>query len=223
MRQIALAASFGLACAGCGDRLDRVEITETREADPHRPPPAAMTSAERFGFSAQLPPGHPPLDGEQLPDSGGEGSRSSDIAWDLPDGWVQAPPRPMRVATFLAGDDQSVECYVSELAGGGGLEANLNRWCRQMGNSPLDDSAIQDLPQITVLGQSAPLLELHGDYQGMRGGVRKDSLLFGTIAVSGTRTLFVKMIGPEALAAGQRDAFVAFCESLRFSPDQNTM
>jgi len=223
MKRLAIILFIGIACTGCGDPPDRAEITETRAADPHRPPPESLTAAERFGFSRQLPPGHPPIDNGQLPENIGELSRSSDFAWDVPDGWVQGPSRPMRVATFLAGEDRAVECYVSEVGGGGGVEANLNRWCGQIGNPPLDQSAAQALPQIQVLGQPAPLLELRGDYHGMRGGVRKDSFLLGTIAVTGEQTLFVKMIGPVAQAEDQRQAFVSFCESLRLSRSQNLM
>ena len=216
--------TVGIVCAGCGNPPDQVEITESREAGPHRPPPREMTSAERFGFAAQLPPGHPPIDNTQLAGSVGASSRSSDITWDVPDGWVQGAPRPMRVVTFHAGGNRAIECYVSEIGGrGGGIEANLNRWCGQMGKPPLKEDAIQQLPRITVLGQSAPLLSLRGDYQGMRGDSRKNSLLLGTIAITGAETVFVKMIGPEARAEDQREAFVAFCESLEMSRSQNTL
>jgi len=220
MKELAKALAVGIVCAGCGDLPDQVEISETREADPHRPPPASMTAAERFGFSPQLPPGHPPIENGQFPGETANLSQTSDFTWNVPDGWMQGPSRPMRVVTFLAGQDQAVECYVSELGGGLGIEANLNRWCGQMGNPLLEEGAVEHLPHIEVLGRSAPFLELRGDYHGMRGGPRKNSFLLGTMAVSGEQTLFIKMIGPEAQADDQRQAFVAFCESLQLSPSQ---
>ena len=223
MRVLAKALAVGIICTGCGDLPDQVEISETRAADPHRPPPASMTAAERFGFSSQLPPGHPPIENGQFPGETVTLSPVSDFTWDVPDGWVQGPPRPMRVVTFMAGQDQAVECYVSEVGGGGGIDANLNRWCGQIGNPPLEEGAVEDLPHIKVLGKPTPLLELRGDYHGMRGGLREKSFLLGTIAVAGGRTLFIKMIGPEAQADDQRKAFVTFCESLQLSYSHHKM
>jgi len=120
------------------------------------------------------------------------------------------------MVTLLSGADQSVECYIAELGGlGGGVAANLNRWRRQVGADPLSEAALADLPGITVLGQSVPLLDVEGTFQGMSGAARADSRLLGTVVPAEGRTFFIKMVGPSAEVAAQREAFVAFCESLR--------
>jgi hypothetical protein len=108
------------------------------------------------------------------------------------------------------------ECYVTVLSGpAGGVDANLNRWQEQMGQPPLEATAIQALPRLTVLGREAPFMEATGDFTGMDGQTQGSSALLGVICPLEDRALFVKMTGPRDEVLAEKENFVAFCESLR--------
>lgn len=136
---------------------------------------------------------------------------AASLKWEAPEGWEQGPERMMRVVTFNIGE---TECYVSVLGGdGGGMAANINRWQGQMGQPALTEEAIAALPTVEILGVPSPVASIEGDYTGMSGDSQSGYTMIGTVCLLGNQTLFVKMIGPSAEAAAQRDKFVAFCES----------
>jgi hypothetical protein len=134
------------------------------------------------------------------------------LRWETPDGWEEGPERMMRVVTFALGD---VECYVSALSGtAGGVLANINRWQQQMGQEPLTEEDLAQLPTMNVLGQDVPLVSIEGDFTGMGGQTQPDSLMLGTVCPMGSQTVFIKLTGPSQQAAQHREKFIAFCESL---------
>jgi hypothetical protein len=104
---------------------------------------------------------------------------------------------------------------VARLAGeGGGLESNLNRWCSQFGHDALTPAEIDALPRVSFLGGRAPVLELHGSFRGMDDVEREGQALLGTARVDPAGSLFVKLVGPEALVARERQNFLDFVASL---------
>lgn len=138
-----------------------------------------------------------------------------DLQWDAPAGWVEASAGPMRVVSFQAAP--RTECYVSALPGdGGGLAGNLNRWRRQMGAEPLTADALNALPAVDLLGEPVPLLNVAGTFTSMQGASSPEYRMLGAVRLLPGRAVFVKMVGPDTEVAAQREAFVAFCESLRF-------
>ena len=119
----------------------------------------------------------------------------------------------MRAVTYQTG---AVECYVTTLTGtGGGLEANINRWCGQIGQEALTSEVIAALPRITMLGQEAVLVELAGDYSGMGDDAAAGSMLLGTVCELPGETVFVKMTGPEAAVRAEKESFLAFSKSIK--------
>jgi hypothetical protein len=69
---------------------------------------------------------------------------------------------------------------VTRLAGvAGGVQANIDRWCRQMGAPPLTPQEFEALPIIGVLGVDAPVVEVDGGYTGMNGESVPDARLIG--------------------------------------------
>jgi len=156
----------------------------------------------------QLPDGHPEIGDVQGLAPGTRDNTSVVQSWDAPDTWTQAPDKPMRIVTFTMGESGESECYVTSLSGpAGGVEANVNRWRRQMGKPPLDGPALAELPTVTVLGKPSPMIEITGDFSGMDG--------VGAICPLETETLFVKMTGPANEIQANKEQFVAFCESLK--------
>lgn len=127
----------------------------------------------------------------------------------------------MRVANFSIGEGaDAAECYVTSLAGdGGGVLANLDRWRAQMGAQPLSSAELAELARVTICGVESPVLEMSGDFAGMGGEVQTGSGLLGAVAPLADRALFVKLVGPAATVAEQRETFLVFCESLTLGPD----
>lgn len=144
------------------------------------------------------------------------------LVWQAPAGWRLQPDRTARVVTFHLGPetaedtDQVTECYVTRLAGvAGGVQANIDRWCRQMGAPPLTPQEFEALPMIGVLGVDAPVVEVDGSYTGMNGESVPDARLIGAVIPLAGSTLFVKLTGPREVVSEERDSFLAFCKSLR--------
>lgn len=134
------------------------------------------------------------------------------FAWRVPKGWTRGADRSMRLVTYTVGE---TECYITVLSGdGGGMPMNLNRWLGQLGLPPLSEETLQSLPPLDVLGAPAPLLEAVGVYTGMGSEPRPGTALLGVASIAAGQGIFIKMIGPEAEVATEKENFIAFCESL---------
>lgn len=174
---------FSFALAGCGPDTSPKEITETRIV---RAPANAA---------------------EEKPATGGR------LAWNTPDGWQKGRDRNMRLVTFHPDGNQGVDCYITVLGGAaGGVQANLNRWCDQMGSGPLSAAEIAALPSIDVLGRACRVLGLKGTFSG-----KPDHALYGVVCPLPDRLLTIKMIGPAKLLETERENFEKFCKSLHQS------
>ncbi|GMW02425.1 MAG: hypothetical protein AMXMBFR84_35610 [Candidatus Hydrogenedentota bacterium] len=135
-----------------------------------------------------------------------------DYQWAAPDGWTKAPDRTMRLVTYIA---DGAECYITVLPGtGGGKKMNIDRWYEQMGQPAPTDGELDALPTIQLLGQAAPLVEVSGRFTDMTGNTREGFALLGTLTEDPVASLFVKMVGEEAVVKSQRQSFITFCESI---------
>lgn len=141
-----------------------------------------------------------------------DGLRTFDV--ETPEGWTDAGPRTMRTLNYTA--RVQTECYVTVLPGhAGGLEANVQRWCQQMGADPLAADEIELLPRIPMLGQLAPTVRIDGRYTSMSGDTIESAALLGTVCVRDDEVIFVKMIGPSGEVDSEAARFAGFCRALR--------
>lgn len=180
----------------------------------------------RMDMSTELPAGHPPMgntssgNGMSANDTAAsaeptqvlEGNRSaSGYEWTPPAGWARGPEKAMREITYLVGNGDA-ECYVTLLGGsGGGLLANINRWCGQMGQPPFRESDLASMVQVDMLGTKATLVELERG----SGSSTASEYLLGAVCLLPERSVFVKLTGPRALLERERGAFQEFCKSAR--------
>lgn len=180
-----------------------------------------MTDKERFRFAAmRLPetpttiPANPPGGGSSDEPPGVAGAQ---LKWDTPEGWSEAPASSMRDVNLSFGPDGIGECYVARLPGAaGGLESNVNRWRKQMGQGDLSAEEIAALPKIDIFGVPASLVTIDGSFTGMGGAATiDDARMLGAVLMTPNGALFVKMTGPKDLVAANREAFEAFTASLR--------
>lgn len=132
----------------------------------------------------------------------------------IPKAWRPAPKRSMRSVNLTIAD--GVECYVTVLGGdGGGLEANVARWCGQMAAKALSRDEVAGLPRIEMIGKQAALVVIDGNFSDRRGARVKDARMMVAVCRLDRSTVFVKFIGAKKLVAQHELAFRIFCTSMR--------
>ncbi len=197
---------FSTACDGAATDGVQVRIVENGAAVRWN-----ATVAERFGLVAPgagmalESPGKDIVEG-----SSGPRQSASGLSWQLPGGWGAVAPTSMRIANFTAGDGGEVECYVTTFPGdGGGLLPNVNRWRGQLGLGATTLAELDSLPKLSVLGGEHPWIVLTEESGAQGGG------MLAVVAPHGSRTFFVKLVGPSEAVQAERSRFQAFCESLQ--------
>lgn len=198
-------ALFSMSC----DRLgERVAITESREISSHAGKPHVdIPSATRFFDEAREEP-------QQRPDF------RSLLTWAIPDGWsenTEPDPMGMRLVDLRFGPNKEGECYISLMPGSaGGLEANVNRWRTQMGQTPYTPEEIAKLPKKPFFNRDATFVAFDGDFKGFGAEAAKTGYrMLGLIHSTEQATIFVKLTGPKALVEQNTAAFDQFCQSIK--------
>lgn len=199
--------------------------------------PAAQQEGRSGGLGpvegSELPPGHPPM-GEQAgqggdmiggvpapevprmsPDSYG---KVGPIRWQAPEGWqAQLPTNAMRQAQYTipgeAGQEPAeLTVFYFGPGGGGGVEANMQRWAGQFNGGPAATFGERE-----VNGVKVHTVDASGTYDAgmaMGGqGPRDAQRMLGAIAETSQGLYFFRMIGPKALIDGQADGFESFVSS----------
>jgi hypothetical protein len=124
----------------------------------------------------------------------------------VPDHWKPGKLNSFRVEAFeVAEDGELVEITISS-AGGNPLD-NINRWRGQV-----------DLPAWTIeeLQSELMFLPVQGDDAGYVRLVGPKQTILGVIHRGGDRTWFIKLTGPNKLAAREQTHFEDFVKSLKF-------
>jgi hypothetical protein len=164
-----------------------------------------------------LPPGRPPIGGTGMnaPMMSSAGASAAKPAWTVPADWKEVPPAQFLLAEYaIAGaNGAAAEVNVAELDGdGGGLLPNVNRWRRQIG---LGGASEDDLAKLTttIAGGQATLVDMTGTDAKTGGPVR----LVGAMVPVGGQTWFYKLMGAPDVVAGQKDAFLKFIQTAKYS------
>lgn len=198
-----------LPLSGCSDR----EITAYKA--PKDPAPAVMPAPQARGT---LPDGHPPVGGGQPP-AGDQATMAntavptaggSDLQWTAPASWTPKTGSSMRKGSFaVKRDGAEADLAITAFPGDtGGLHANINRWRGQVGLAPAApaelDAAVQHLD-----GRAG----MHFDVVDLVGpsGTR----LLGAITTHNGNSWFFKLMGPDAVVAGEKAAFVEFLHTVK--------
>ena len=194
--------AIALVVAGCSDRGPHEAGVVRELPENEREILVVDSSAERN----RMPSAAPQQQRSELP-----------FTWDVPEGWRQAPPSPMRDISLKFGENDEGECYMSRLPGaGGGLAANVNRWRGQMGQEPATEEEIAALPKRELFGMEATYVSIDGEFSGMGAReAKKESRMLGMILAADFGAIFIKMIGPKDLVEANTEKFEAFCASLK--------
>lgn len=134
------------------------------------------------------------------------------LAWIAPTRWQEQPASGMRQGSFsIPGPDGAVAdlSIIAFPGAAGGLADNLNRWRGQL--------ALPTLPAATVEStvQHLDTPAFHADvvdYVGTANG--EPTRIVGAIINHGGQSWFFKLMGPDALVAGERDTFLAFLQTV---------
>jgi hypothetical protein len=191
-------------CLGCGDDTTIAEIRERQATTDFEP----RSTAERFRMMRGGHGNNPHQGTQAAPQSRG-------FEWTTPEGWEEKkPPGQMREADFRLAREEAVECYLSVAQGG--IAANVMRWRKQMGLEPVAPAAVASLPQQPFLGQGGIFVDLEGTFAGMgQGEPREGYRMLGLLVEEPGRTVTLKMVGPSAVVAEERDRFLELAKSFR--------
>ena len=207
--------SLVLLITGCKDR----EITAYRA--PKEAAPAMPAAPGGMANTNDLPPGHPPVGGSSpaapgsMPAAGGAMANTavptasgSDLRWTAPAVWAVKTGSSMRKGSYaVKGDGGEADLGITAFPGAtGGLEANLNRWRGQVGLPPAPP---EEVVAAAEKFDSNGLQFLVVDYAG--NGTR----LVGAIVPYGGNSWFFKLMGPDAVVAGQKAAFIEFLHTVK--------
>jgi hypothetical protein len=184
------------------------------------PPTGAVVSVPAGGNTNDLPPGHPPIAGftPQMPattqSSGATTMTSGDlpIRWAAPDHWLPKELSQLRKASYNVhgAGSQVADFSIISLAGAaGGFHDNVNRWRGQIGLDPQDAAAID------AGTRHMDSAGLHFDVIEFASTGADTQRVIGAFLTIGEETWFFKLIGPDAVVAGERDSFIQFIRTVR--------
>lgn len=215
-RQIFLTSLLLLALCACKGN-DETSVMSEGDAPAAENGAPAAPPADGGGPMAPLS-----SSGQALPPAGAPGAgASAGIDFDLPAGWQSETPQSnMRLAQAAipgpGGPGQLTVFYFGP-GGGGGVDANIQRWIEQMdvapGTSPRPESFEANGYRISVIDVSGTLKP------SMMGTgpetPQPDSRLLGAVVEGPGGPWFFKATGPEATLGPQREAFLAMLRGVR--------
>lgn len=190
------------------------------------------------GQGGSLPANHPPIGqipGAAMPQgmnaapAGGQHVRPSDVSeygkvgpirWTAPESWIAVnPANEMRLAQYnVPGDEGAGELTVFYFGpgGGGGVDANLERWAGQFTGGPEPVRATRTIGAFTV-----HTVDASGKFDpGMAMGAQPgdNQRVLGAIAETAAGLYFFKLVGPIATVTANEASFEAFLAS--FTPGE---
>lgn len=179
-----------------GQRVVLVQITGQ---GPDGQPSAILAAILPRPGTSPLSPTRPATTTEQPP------SEMRPPTYSVPPEWAEQPAGQFQMALWTVRDgDQQADISLS--LAGGSAEDNLARWAGQVGLTP---DALQDAARpVQIDGRDAVQVELVGGEKTILGVIIPDE--------RAQASWFVKLIGPNDLAARERDRFQQFTESIKF-------
>jgi hypothetical protein len=206
---------------GCGDGGDEVrvyQISHPEDFDPHAGHDHAKPAPDMAAPMSPTPTGgqpsvNPSSSMQSLPGMESAAAAIDTPDWSVPESWEELAPTSIRKGNFrIVQGEQTAEITVTAFPGDvGGLEANVNRWRRQIGlpSEPLA-TLQQSIEPIEIDGQPAFYIDLLNPQATEGIGI------LGAVIPHGTKTWFVKMVGNQSVLEDQQDNLMLFLRSIQF-------
>jgi hypothetical protein len=147
-----------------------------------------------------------------------------EVTYVVPDGWKEEKPSgSMRKAQFrLPGAEGAGDAEMAVFVfpgGGGGVQANINRWIGQFiqpdGSNSMEKSEVKKIENTEL---PVTLVYVAGTFlKGTMGGLKSeipDQAMIAAIVETSTDPWFFKTVGPEATINHWRPAFEKFAETI---------
>lgn len=172
-----------------------------------------------------LPADHPPIGAPGVTDGlpPAPAAPAGALRWEAPAGWQSAKPASsMRMAEYVVPGDAgaaSMTVFYFGAGGGGGVEANIERWIGQFkGQGGAQPQAKRET--LTVGGLTVHTVDVSGTFNAgsaMTGGAQDlaEQRVLGAIVETPQGPYFFKLLGPAATIAAQQASFNAFVQSFK--------
>ncbi|MEA2564350.1 MAG: hypothetical protein QOH06_5854 [Acidobacteriota bacterium] len=163
-----------------------------------------------------------PMSSRGEPVGGGQAEGGS-IKFDFPANWPQQPPSTsMRMAQATipgAGGPGDLVVFFFGPGGGGGVEANIQRWVDQMEPAP---GANPQPETFDVNGFRVTWIDVAGTLKPSNMGTgpateQPNSRLYGAVVEGPGGPWFFKATGPDATLTAERENFLKMLRSVRGS------
>lgn len=165
--------------------------------------------------SASMMPGG---SGTAMPPAGSSGAATGglqtaqghDLEWKAPSHWAKKTASSMRKATYAISEgDATADLAVTAFPGDvGGEVANVNRWRGQVGLQPVSEAeALSSVVRLEANGLKIGVV----DIVDSSGSTR---MLGAWVPFEGA-TWFFKLLGPDAVVAKEKPAFLEFLKTVK--------
>lgn len=180
------------------------------------PPPA--TTDTTAATPGTLPDGHPPIGSTAAPSgmpdmaSTAVPTGNAHVTWTAPAHWTAKAASAMRKGSYaIKGAGGEADLSITAFPGDtGGLLANLNRWRGQIGLAPLTAAELDaNLAHLDANGLHFEVV----DFAGAANGA--PTRILGAVLARPGETWFFKLMGPDALVAGEKPAFTGFLQTVQ--------
>jgi hypothetical protein len=218
--------ALAFTVTGCGKKEEAPAPSPTTTESAAIPPPVSSREGD-----AQLPSGHPPVEGmgappQITPPPSGSGEGATGMVWTVPTSWTNEPPaNAMRKAQYKVpgpgGDGECVVFYFGP-GQGGAPAANAERWASQFtladgqpGTSGMKSGTMK-VGDVEVLTVEVAGTYSAGSSMGMAPSEPKPGYkLLGAVAEGADANWFFKFTGPEKTVEANRAAFEGMLKSLK--------
>jgi len=131
------------------------------------------------------------------------------IRFNIPEDWEEVEARMVDSKYAVQTTDGRIEITLTSM--GGGIDANLNRWVKQMQQIP-GESVEEDV--LTLDGVEAKLIDVRGTFSQVSSqSSTSNSRLIGVALPISPRDFYVKLTGPRDAVASYQDNFRAFLKT----------
>jgi hypothetical protein len=209
LRPLLISGSVLLLLPACRD--EAIASYRVPKAKDPAPAPLAATASPHASTAAVPPPAAP---GAGMADTAVATATGAALTWIAPSAWQPKAASAMRKGSYTVGEGAATaELAITAFPGDvGGEVANVNRWRGQVGLAPLPDAdTAAAVTRLEVNGLKIAVL----DAGGAAGNATR---LVGAMVPFGGSTWFFKLLGPDAVVAKEKPAFLAFLQTVRPAP-----
>lgn len=142
---------------------------------------------------------------------------SASLAWKTPKGWQENPGDGMRVVSFESEGADPISCTIISLGGqAGGIQANIQRWLKQINITDISNEKLQSfLSQQELITAAGGWETSVIDFTALQTNQQPDApSMMAAIFTIDQNSVFVKMTGTKKAIQENMEKFKSLCLSL---------